>query len=267
MGVLKSLNPAGVKLLGCDSIDGVLGQPMLDFLENSDEVMAILANTLSEASREGGYKTVDVPIVSKYGRATYCEIASRVMVNKEGEVVGLEGLARDITDRKRAEETSEETEQALKKLVEKLRLAQEELSTPVVQIWDSILALPLIGVIDNTRGQQVMEVLLRKIVDTQSEVVILDVTGVSSMDTEVTNNLVKTIHSTSLLGAKCAITGIRPEVAQSMSHLGVDMSKLVIKSDMQDGLRWGLDELGWDVTLASTSKQKIVEILQDQTAS
>ena len=81
--------------------------------------------------------------------------------------------------------------------------------------------------------------------ETQSKVVIVDVTGVASMDTEVTNHLIRTVQSTKLLGAECVITGIRPEVAQTMTHLGVDMSRLVIKSDMQDGLRWGLKKMGY----------------------
>jgi len=124
-----------------------------------------------------------------------------------------------------------------------LGAAQDELSTPVVQIWEQVLALPLIGSIDNKRAQTITEVLLERIVATQSEVVILDITGVHSVDTNVTHHLLKIVSASRLLGAECIITGIGPDIAQTMIHLGVDLDELTTMADMQEGLRYAMDRL------------------------
>jgi anti-anti-sigma regulatory factor len=161
----------------------------------------------------------------------------------------------DITGRKKAEEALTHSEEKLQNALEKLRLSHEALSTPVIQVWDHILALPLIGLMDDVRAQRVMEVLLRKIVETQSELVILDVTGVGSMDTQVANHLIQTMQSSSLLGAQCVLTGIRPEIAQSVLGLGFDMSRIAIRRDMQDGLRWALEKMGYEVRNGGDGQQ------------
>jgi rsbT co-antagonist protein RsbR len=92
-----------------------------------------------------------------------------------------------------------------------------------------------------------MEVLLRNIVTTQSELVILDVTGVTAMDSQVASYVMQTVRSASLLGARCVLTGIQPEVAQAVVGLGLDMEKVVIKKDMRDGLKWALQAMGYQV--------------------
>jgi rsbT co-antagonist protein RsbR len=138
-------------------------------------------------------------------------------------------------------------EAKLKETVEKLKASQEELSTPITQIWEHILVLPIIGVLDSHRAQNMMETLLTKIMETQSEVVIVDVTGVASIDTEVASHIMKTVQATSLLGASCVLTGIRPEVAQTVIHLGLDLEKFVTKRDLQDGLKFGLEQIGYEI--------------------
>ena len=157
-------------------------------------------------------------------------------------------LARSLMyaiERQQAQEELRRSEEKLRQTVEKLRVSQEALSTPVVQIWDKVLALPLIGVIDDERAKQIMEILLNKIVDTRSEMIIVDVTAVASIDTHVANHLIQTIESVSLLGARCILTGIQPQIAQTMTNLGMDMSKITVKRDMQDGLKWALHNLGY----------------------
>jgi anti-anti-sigma factor len=186
----------------------------------------------------------EIRALTKSGEMFWIEVYGSV-IEQDGEHLQALAIVRDITERKEAEEELRHSEEKLKDLVEKLRLSQEALSTPVVQIWDKVLALPLIGVIDDHRAQQIMEVLLDKIVDTHSEVVILDVTGVASIDTHVTNHLIQTIESVSLLGAQCVLTGIQPEVAQVMIGLGLDLSNIMVKRDMQDGLKWALQNLGY----------------------
>lgn len=157
-------------------------------------------------------------------------------------------LARSLMyaiERQQAQEELRRSEEKLRQTVEKLRVSQEALSTPVVQIWDKVLALPLIGVIDDERAKQIMEILLNRIVETRSEMIIVDVTAVASIDTHVANHLIQTIESVSLLGARCILTGIQPQIAQTMTNLGMDMSKITVKRDMQDGLKWALHNLGY----------------------
>ncbi|HDJ37737.1 MAG TPA: STAS domain-containing protein, partial [Methanosarcinales archaeon] len=115
--------------------------------------------------------------------------------------------------------------------------------TPVVQLWDQVLALPLIGSIDSRRAQTVTEVLLERIVETQSEVVILDITGVRSVDTHVTSNLLNIVSASRLLGAECVLTGINPDVAQTMIHLGTELGDITTMADMQEGLKYAMKRL------------------------
>ncbi|HZR45674.1 MAG TPA: STAS domain-containing protein [Candidatus Manganitrophaceae bacterium] len=115
-----------------------------------------------------------------------------------------------------------------------------ELSTPVVKIWDGILALPLIGTLDSKRTMIVMEKLLQKIVDSASTVAILDITGVPMVDTLVANHIMKTVAATRLLGAECIITGVSPAIAQTIVHLGVDLSGVTTRSTMAEGLKLAL---------------------------
>ncbi len=153
-----------------------------------------------------------------------------------GEYLGVLMTIKDVTE-------AVSREEELTSLAGQLRAAQDELSTPVVQIWDQVLALPLIGSIDSKRAQTVTEVLLERIVATQSEVVILDITGVHSVDTNVTSHLLKIVSASRLLGAECVITGIGPNIAQTMIHLGVDLDELTTMADMQEGLRYAIDRL------------------------
>jgi rsbT co-antagonist protein RsbR len=111
-----------------------------------------------------------------------------------------------------------------------------ELSTPVVKLWDGILALPMIGTLDSARTQVVMESLLQRIVETGSEVAIIDITGVPTVDTLVAQHLLKTVTAIRLMGADCIISGIRPQIAQTIVHLGVDLRGIITKATLADAL-------------------------------
>ena len=119
-----------------------------------------------------------------------------------------------------------------------------ELSTPVVKLWDGILALPMIGTLDSARTQIVMEALLQKIVETGSEIAILDITGVPTVDTLVAQHLLKTVAAARLMGAECIISGIRPQIAQTIVHLGVDLKDVVTKATLADAFRVALETTG-----------------------
>lgn len=126
-----------------------------------------------------------------------------------------------------------------------------ELSTPVVKLWDGILALPVIGTLDSARTQVVMESLLQAIVDTGSEVAIIDITGVPTVDTLTAQHLLKTITAARLMGADCIISGIRPQIAQTIVYLGIDLADVVTKATLADAFALALQRLG--VTLNRSS--------------
>ncbi|MFY0563139.1 STAS domain-containing protein [Archangium lansingense] len=132
-----------------------------------------------------------------------------------------------------------------------LRQQQEmmELSTPVVQLWERIVCLPLIGTLDSGRTQTVMETLLQRIVETGAEIAIIDITGVPTVDTLTAQHLIKTVTATRLMGAECVISGIRPQIAQTIVHLGVDLAGVVTKSSVAGAFNWALKRLNQTVSV------------------
>lgn len=131
-----------------------------------------------------------------------------------------------------------------------MRQQQEllELSTPVVKLWKNILALPLIGTLDSERTQIVMESLLQKIVDTGAAIAIIDITGVPTVDTLVAQHLLKTIAAARLMGADCIISGIRPQIAQTIVHLGVNLEDVITKATLADAFVIALERTGSSIT-------------------
>lgn len=123
-----------------------------------------------------------------------------------------------------------------------------ELSTPVVQLFDGILALPIIGTLDSARTQIVMENLLKAIVETGSDVAIIDITGVATVDTLVSQHLLKTVAAARLMGAECIISGIRPQIAQTIVHLGVDLSDVATKATLADAFMVALKKVGASIS-------------------
>ena len=112
-----------------------------------------------------------------------------------------------------------------------------EISTPVIQVWEGILALPIIGTLDSARTQVVMENLLQRIVETGSSIAILDISGVPAVDSLVAQHLIKTVSATRLMGAECIISGIRPEIAQTVVHLGIDLTDVITKASLSSALK------------------------------
>ena len=123
-----------------------------------------------------------------------------------------------------------------------------ELSTPVVKLWDGILALPMIGTLDSARTQVVMESLLQRIVETGSEIAIIDITGVPTVDTLTAQHLLKTVTAIRMMGADCIISGIRPQIAQTIVHLGIDLQGVTTKATLADALALALKRSGFAVS-------------------
>jgi rsbT co-antagonist protein RsbR len=144
--------------------------------------------------------------------------------------------------------TTEVYQKSREEVIQRQQQEMLELSTPVVKLWDGILALPLIGTLDSARTGVVMENLLNEIVQTGAEVAILDITGVPTVDTLVAQHLIKTVTAARLMGADCIISGIRPQIAQTIVHLGVDLAGVVTKATLADAFAIALQKSGLSVT-------------------
>jgi rsbT co-antagonist protein RsbR len=146
--------------------------------------------------------------------------------------------------------TTELYQKGREELIARQQREMMELSTPVVQLWEGVLALPLIGTLDSARTQIVMENLLQRIVDTGAEIAIIDITGVPTVDTLVAQHLLKTVAAARLMGADCIISGIRPQIAQTIVHLGVELGQVTTKATLADAFAIALRRNGMVVTRA-----------------
>lgn len=140
--------------------------------------------------------------------------------------------------------TTEVHQKAREEIIVRQQQEMLELSTPVVKLWEGILALPMIGTLDSARTQVVMESLLQRIVETGSSIAIIDITGVPTVDTLTAQHLLKTVTAARLMGAECIISGIRPQIAQTIVHLGVDLGDVLTKATLADALAVALERTG-----------------------
>lgn len=136
-------------------------------------------------------------------------------------------------------------------LIDRQRLQLLEVATPVIRLWDGIVAVPLIGTLDSARSQVVMETLLNAVVDQHARFAILDITGVPTVDSLVAQHLMKTVAAARLMGAECVVSGIRPAIAQTMVHLGLDLGSVLTRASLADALGYCLHELGVAVSSPS----------------
>ncbi|NLI97514.1 STAS domain-containing protein, partial [bacterium] len=202
-------------------------------IKDLEERLARMEEILSQAAC-GGFDVEFDFNEENIDALTGVETGVKVLIADMGETI--------TESRKRAEELEEKLD-----LIEQQRKAIEELSTPIIKIWDQVLVLPLIGTLDTRRSQRLTESLLTDIAATQTRVAILDITGVPTVDSAVANHILKTVSAVKLLGADCVITGIRPDVAQTIVHLGVDLSDVETLSNLSEGLKWAFEYLNLEI--------------------
>jgi PAS domain S-box-containing protein len=172
---------------------------------------------------------IDETVIYDDGSREWFETHKIPLHDQAGQVVGVLATYTNITRRKRAEET-----------IQAQTVMLHELSTPVIPFSDEVLVMPLIGTIDTRRAQQALETLLSSIAASRARVAILDITGVPVVDTQVANALLRAAQAVSLLGAQVVLTGIRPEVAQTIVGLGVSLQGVVTRSSLQSGIAYAL---------------------------
>jgi anti-anti-sigma factor len=186
--------------------------------------------------REIGNLTFESVHQRKDGSMFPVEIVANFLVFNKQEYICA--FARDITERKRHEAEREALQQ---QIIDAQRNALRELSTPLIPISRDVVIMPLIGTIDSQRAQQVMEALLEGVAQHQASLVILDITGVAVVDTQVAQTFIQAAQAVRLLGAQVMLTGIQPQIAQTLVHLGVDLSGIITSGSLQAGIAYALN--------------------------
>jgi rsbT co-antagonist protein RsbR len=205
-----------------DSIDGTEWVPLREFLTRVSR--SRVQQGFSAAANATFVFSLKEPLFARL----------RAALGKDAVALGDEMWAATTLLDKLGLHTLEVFIRTREELIQRQQREMMELSTPVVQLWDNILALPLIGTLDSERTQVVMESLLQKIVDTGAAIAIIDITGVPTVDTLVAQHLLKTVAAARLMGADCIISGIRPQIAQTIVHLGVNLSDVTTKASLAD---------------------------------
>jgi len=217
-----------------------------------DTITPIVANDMPIARALRGESVDDVEMFVRYryrAEDIWIQVSARPIRDDDGTLRGAVAAFRDISERKRWERDLEERlarERERNDALERLRSAVQELSTPILELWDDILALPLIGVVDSSRSAQIMERLLAEVSHRQCHFVIIDVTGVEVIDTATADRIIRLVKSVELLGAQCVLTGIQPQVAQTLVAIGVDLAELVTRRNLKHGLRECLRRMAQD---------------------
>ena len=226
-GNVASWRAPAQALLGYEAHE-ILGRPISTFYTEEDQRTRLVEHELTSARQTGRFE-IERMRVRKNGEQFWASVILTPIPDEAGAVTGYAKVVRDITERR-------EFEQRLQRQRDEIL----ELSTPVIQVWDKVLVLPLIGTLDTIRAARLTEALLEKIADSQSEVVIIDISGVPTIDTQVAQHLMKTVQAAALMGSVSIMSGVRPETAQAMVHLGIDLGQLHSRHTLGDALQLAL---------------------------
>jgi rsbT co-antagonist protein RsbR len=235
-GTITYANPALQTLTGYGK--AVIGKQFLS-LYPADQQAAV-ANTAQQVTTEGFWQGT-LTLQRADAQQVPVQLSSYILHDAQGRPVSLTGIFRDLTEQRKAEE---ERAQLQEQVISAQREALRELSTPLLPLDQNVLAMPLVGTIDSNRSQQVMETLLEGISAHQADTVIVDITGVKVIDTQVAQGIVRTAQAVRLLGAQVVLTGIQPQIAQTLVHLGADMHGIVTRSTLQSGIAYALHGAG-----------------------
>lgn len=207
-----------------------------------DEVRDLLAEISSSRAKTGSTPSETATFVFSLKQPVFSQLTAAFAA--EPEILAAASWSISTLLDKLGLYTIEVFQKAKDQIIVRQQQELLELSTPVVKLWNGILALPLIGTLDSARTQVVMENILQKIVDTGAVIAIIDITGVPTVDTLVAQHLMKTIAAARLMGADCIISGIRPQIAQTIVHLGVNLEDVITKATLADAFVVALERTG-----------------------
>lgn len=240
-------NHAFARVAGCDSAEALRGLTDYDLAWKAEE--ADFFRSIDRRVMESGERDLNIeePQLQKDGRQAWIRTSKVPVRNKAGEVIGILGHYEDITeerellesraeDREKLEQQSAENRKQMR-IIDEQQAEIETLSTPVMEIWDDVLVLPLIGVLDQKRAVQFTSSLLKAIEQRGARFVIIDITGAAGFDRSVAQRIENGIHATGLLGAECFITGVSPQIAQQLSEQGIDLSGASISRSLKSALQ------------------------------
>lgn len=232
-GVIIYANPAHRAAIGygADETRLVLTD---EYAEEPQYVMSLVERCLHQDTWQGvlTYRRRD-------GSTFPGQVSAMTIRDSQGHIQGVAGIIRDITASKQAEAERAALQQ---QIIEAQRAAIHELSTPLIPIADKVVVMPLVGTIDTARAQQMMEMLLAGVAEHQAQTVILDITGVQVVDSQVANTFIQAAQAVRLLGAQVMLTGIQPQMAQALVQLGVDLRGIMTRSTLQAGIRSALEQ-------------------------
>jgi PAS domain S-box-containing protein len=220
------LNQAAARIYGYPAED-LIGRPVLDLTLEDNRARDLEGFTRAfEGESVFQHETTQT---RRDGSLVHLSFNAVPLYDENGQIIGATGTASDISERRRAEER-------LLKQAEAIR----SMATPIIQVWDRVVAMPIIGVMDTQRAAQVMETLLDEVARTRTRFAILDLTGVEVVDTSTANYLLKMVRAVSLLGGTCIVSGIAPAIASTMVGLGLDMAGLLTFGTLQAALRYAI---------------------------
>lgn len=231
-GTIMFSNRAHRHLFGYD--DEIIGMSITDTI--APESREILQRGMQEVITHGSWRGESLNR-RKDGSIFPVELSVFAVHDNNGTLKAMVGIVRDISERKQAEQ---ERAALLQQVIDAQRAAIRELSTPLIPISDTTVIMPLIGTIDSARTMQIMETLLEGVARNRATIAILDITGVQIVDTQVASALIRAAQAVKLLGAQVIITGIRPDVAQTLVHLGIDLSGILTRGTLQSAIEYAL---------------------------
>ncbi len=230
-GKVLTWNTAAERLKGWQASE-IIGQHFSRFYPAEDVQRGRTELELKTAREEGRYEDEGWR-VRKDGSRYWANVVITPLCDKNGKLRGYGKVTRDLTQKR-------QTEEKLRKQAQEIL---EMATVPVVQVWEGVVLVPLIGMLDSHRTQQLMERLLQRVTETGSPIALLDITGVPTIDTQTAQHLIETISAVRLLGADVILTGVRPSIAQTLVHLGIDLSNVITRSSLTAGLRMAFDLL------------------------
>jgi PAS domain S-box-containing protein len=223
--------PAAERLKGWKA-EEIIGQDFSRFYPPEDVQKGKTKMELERALVDGRFEDEGWR-VRKDGSRFWANVVTTALRDANGTLKGFGKVTRDLSDRRAMEEELRTQSQEI------LEMA----TVPIVQVWEGVVLVPLIGTLDSQRTQQLMERLLNRITETGSPVAVLDITGVPTVDTQTAQHLIETISAVRLLGAEVVLTGVRPIIAQTLVHLGIDLSNVITRASLAAGLRMALATL------------------------